>query len=163
MKKYLFLILLFSFCYCKKKQLVQEDYKPIVIPCTLSKDIDTVKFYIQGTWEWLEEKRSDRLQQKFIYLTPQNQGYTLTVKLYNDTARFFKNDRRDSIYIYKIQRQTEITGTNYPEDNDPVLAYYNLNDGQRAWFVPVKICNNYMLLQYQYVSSIGGEAIWRKQ
>lgn len=162
MKRYLSLILLFSF-FCCKKQPAQKEYVPITIPCTLSKNIDTVKFYIQGTWEWLEEKRPNRALQKMEYLTPQNQGYTLTLKLYNDTARFFKNNRPDSVYTYKILRQTEITGTNYPEDNDPAFVTYRLYNGKRSHYVPIKICNNYMLLQHQYVSSIVGEEIWKKQ
>lgn len=162
MKRYLIILLFSFFCCCKKKQ-VQNEYQPNVIPCTLSKDIDTVKFYIQGTWEWLEERRPNRLLQEMEYLTPQNQGYTLTLKLYNDTARFFKNNQPDSVYTYKIQRLTEITELHFPEDSVPVLVYYNLNNGIRAWHVPIKICSNYILLQSQYVTSIGGEAIWKRQ
>ena len=159
--KQFFIILLFSIFSCKKKP--GEEYIPVQIPCTLSKNIDTVKLYIQGTWEWLEEKRADRVQQKFVYLTPQTQGYTSTMQIGKDTIRFFKNNYPDSVYTYKILLQHDITGTNYPEDQDPALVFYRLYDGLRSNYVPLKICPDYLLLQYQYVTSIGGEIILKKQ
>ena len=162
MKYLLFITLLLSiFCCCKKNK--PEEYQPVQIPCQLTKNLDTAKLYIQGTWQWLEEKRYNRGLQKTEYLTPQNQGYTLIMKLNNDTARFFKNNRPDSVYTYKVIRLTEISGTNFPEDQDPVLAFYNIHNGLRSSYVPLKICSNYLLLQHQYVSSIVGERIWKKQ
>lgn len=162
--KLLFLITLpaFAFLSCNKNDN-EEDYTPVVITCVLSKNLDTCKSLIQGRWNWVEEKRANRGQQKFEYLTPQNQGYNLSVHFINDTAKFYKNNQPDSVYTFKIMRLTEISGTNFPEDNDPVLAFYNLHNGIRKWYVPLKICNTFLLLQYQYVSSIGGEAIWLKQ
>lgn len=162
MKQILFITLLaLVFNCCKKSK--GEEYQPIQIPCQLSKDLDTVKLYIQGSWQWMEEKKVDRVQQKFVYLTPQNQGYSLTLKLNNDTARFFKNNQPDSVYTYRVVLLHEISGTNFPEDNDPVLVFYNLYNGLRNSHVPLKICSDYMLLQYQYVTSNGGESIWKKQ
>lgn len=163
--KQLSLVALFflgSFC-CKKKNPSVEEYEPVQVSCILSTNIDSVKFYIQGTWQWIEEKRMDRTLQKFIYLTPQNQGYTRKLKLGNDTARFFKNNRPDSVYLYKVIKLTEITGTNFPEDEDPVLAFYRLADNARVSFVPLRICPTYLQLQYQYVRSIEGQQIWKKQ
>lgn len=162
MKKAILIILFFASLMCCTKQPTDE-YTPIEIPCAFSKDLDTAKFYIQGNWNWLEEKRYSRGLQKTVYLTPQNQGYTLSMKLNNDTAYFFRNNIADSIYTYKVILQGEITGTNYPEDNDPVLVFYRIYDGQRESYVPLKICENYLLLQYQYVSSIVGEIIYKKQ
>lgn len=162
MKKTILIILLLpNLLCCKKKAIV--DYKPIEIPCTLTKEIDTARLYIKGYWNWLEEKRYNRGLQKTIYLTPQNQGYTLSMKLSNDTAYFFKNNVPDSVYTYKVLRQNEITGTNYPEDQDPALVFYRTYDGQRNSYVPLKICSNYLILQYQFVRSIEGEQIWKKQ
>lgn len=155
-------LLLFIFACCKKNT-VENEYQPVVVTCTLTKDLDSCKSLIQGNWVWLEEKRFNRVEQKFEYLTPQNQGYTLSVTLLNDTARYYRNNRPDSVYTFKILRLTEISGTNFPEDNDPVIVFYNLHNGLRNWHVPIRICSNYLLLQYQYVSSIGGEAIWKKQ
>ncbi|MBI2729156.1 MAG: hypothetical protein HYX40_00110 [Sphingobacteriales bacterium] len=125
--------------------------------------MDTAKLYIQGTWLWLEEKRMSQSQGQLMYLTPQNQGYTLSMKLSNDTARFFRNNQPDSVYTFKIQRLAEISGTNFPEDQDPVLVFYRLTNNLRAWHVPFIICPDYLQLQYQYVRSIEGEQIWKKQ
>jgi hypothetical protein len=150
------------FFSCKKKHIAAE-YIPVQVPCTLSKDLDTAKLYIQGYWNWLEEKRYSRGLQKTVYLTPQNQGYTLSMKLSNDTAYFFRNNKPDSIYTYKVLLQREITGTNYPEDNDPALVFYSVNTGIRQWYTPIMICQDFLILQGQYVTSIGGEQIWKKQ
>lgn len=162
MKQLLIFTLLISiFSCCKKNEA--EEYQPIKVPCQLTKDLDTARLYIQGTWQWLEEKRYNRGLQKIEYLTPQNQGYTLTMKLSNDTARFFKNNQPDSVYTYKVIRLTEISGTNFPEDQDPVLAIYSIRNGIRQWYTPLKVCSNFLILQGQYVTSIGGEQIWKKQ
>lgn len=170
MKQFIFIIPIISvFFSCRKLKVIEEpivtieEYKPVQIPCSLTKNLDTARLYIQGTWQWIEEKRYNRGLQKTEYLTPQNQSYTLTLKLSNDTARYFKNNQTDSVYTFKIQRLTEISGTNFPEDNDPVLVFYKLHNGIRHSHVAFKICSNYLLLQYQYVTSIGGETIWKKQ
>lgn len=159
--KYLIIASVFSFVFsCCKKKI--EEYQPIVLPCQASKNLDTIMQYIKGTWQWLEEKRIDRGQQKFIYLTPQNQGYSLILQLSDSIAKFYKNNQQDSIYTYRIIRLTELTGTNFPEDQDPVLVFYSIHNGQRRSHVPLKICSNYLLLQYQFVRTIEGEQIWRK-
>jgi len=162
--KFLLLIhlLFLTFSCCKRRPLEQE-YQPVQITCDLTNDLDSCKTLILGNWTWLEEKRVNRLLQKFEYLTPQNQGYTLSLRLLNDTARFFKNNLPDSVYTFKVVRLTEISGTNFPEDYDPVLVFYNLHNGLRDSYVPIKVCRNYLLLQYQYVRSIEGEKIWKKQ
>ena len=161
--KLLFLstLLVSLFCCCKKNKTME--YQPVQIPCELTKNMDTARLYIQGRWQWLEERRMSQSQGQLVYLTPQNQGYTLSMKLSNDTARFFRNSRPDSVYTFKIQRLAEISGTNFPEDQDTVLVFYNLYNGMRNSYVPLKICGNYLLLQYQYVSSVVGEVIWKKQ
>ena len=161
MKPIFIIILLFSIFSCKKKPA--EEYIPVQIPCILSKNIDTVKLYLQGTWEWLEEKRYNRGNPVPIYLTPKNQGYTSTIQIGKDTLRFYKDNKPDSVYTYKILLQHDITGTNYPEDQDPALAFYRLYDGLRNNYVPLKICHDYLLLQYQFVTSVGGEIILKRQ
>ncbi len=166
MKLYLLLIsIFFGISCCKKKEIIDENetYKPVQVNCILSKNLDSAKLYIAGAWNWVEEKRVDRRQQKFIYLTPQTEGYSLVMNFRNDTVRFFRNNQIDSVYTYKILLQHEITGTNYPEDQEPALVFYRLYDGLRSGYVPLKICENYLLLQHQYVSSVVGGRIWKKQ
>ncbi|HOH96634.1 MAG TPA: hypothetical protein PK638_05575 [Candidatus Enterocola sp.] len=116
-----------------------------------------------GNWVWLEEKRFNRVKGVYEYLTPQNQGYTSSISFKNDTAYIFKSGVPESVYTYEVVRLSEISGTNFPEDNDPVLVFYNLSDGLRNSHVPIKICKDFLLLQHQYVTSIGGESIWKRQ
>lgn len=157
--KYL-LFLIFSaavFFSCKK----EDAYVPIKIPCQLSRNVDTIQNNIQGRWIWLEELRYDRSGAS--YLTPKNQGFTRTIVLGGDEiARIYKNGALEVTYTYKILRQGEITGTSFPEDDDYTIAFFNPNTGIRASFVPLLICNNYMVLQFQSVSSNEGEQIWKK-
>ena len=74
----------------------------------------------------------------------------------------FKNNVADSIYKYKILKQADVTGTNNPDDNEPVLVFYNTYNSLRTNYVPIKSCGNYLILQFQAVTSIGGEQIWKK-
>lgn len=161
MKQLSIIILLFSGLCCTDKP--EQPYVPVTIPCTLSKNIDTVKLYIKGTWEWLEEIRYYFGQPGPVYLTPQTEGYTSRMEIGSDTLRFFKNNKPDSVYTYKILLQHDVTGTNYPEDQDPALVLYRLYDGLRNNYIPIKICPDFLLLQHQYVSSVVGPRIWKKQ
>ena len=132
---------------------------PFEIPCTLTRDSGLAKIYIKGTWEWVQEKRVNRQQGDFIYLTPKTEGYTLKMIIGDSTIKFFKNNVLTESK-YKIQLERDIT--NYFEDSLTVSASYRISDGVREGYVPIKICNNYLLQQFQYVSSISGEYIWKK-
>jgi hypothetical protein len=142
---------------CEKEE---KPYVPVVRCPNLTRDIDTINKYIRGDWEFLEELRCswDGCQ----YLTPKSSGmYHITLKLSNDTARFFKNNMPDSVYNFKIQREFEIS--NYPPDSLPVIVYYSFYTGIRRTYVPIMICKNQLLMQYQFVSSSVGERIWTRK
>ena len=159
MKLTLFITLLFFiFVSCKKEKV----YQPVQISCNLTKDLDSCKALIKGSWTWLEEKRPNLLQGRNDYITPKTEGYTRSLSFSNDTARFYKNSRPDSVYTYKIVKQAEITGTNYSEDNNPVLVLYKLHNGIRHGFVPLRICKDFLLLQYESRSHNQGNEIWKK-
>ena len=139
---------------CEKEE---KPYVPVVRCTSLTRDIDTINTFIHGTWEFLEELRCswDGCQ----YLTPKSPGMNrITLKLSNDTARFFKNSMPDSVYKFRIQREFEIS--NYPPDSLPVIVYYSFYTGLRRTYVPIMICENQLLMQHQFVSSIVGESIW---
>ena len=159
MKKIILIItVFFIFCSCKK----DKPYEPFVIPCTLTEDSSLAKIYIKGTWEWIEEKRIVRGQNGVSYLTPKTEGYTLKMIIKDSILHSYKNNVLKSDYKYKIQLLGEISGTSFPEDSLPVFVFYRLSDGIRETYVPIKICNGYLLQQFQFVSSIAGERIWRK-
>jgi hypothetical protein len=136
---------------------------PVAIDCKLSRDIDTAKMYINGTWTWLQEERRRR-GQPIKFLTPQTEGYSRTLVLDNETATFYKCKEVAGEYKFAIIKQKEIISTpgyEFPEDEYPVIVFYNLETNQREWYVPIMICHNILKLQYQYVTSLGGEETWR--
>ena len=153
-------LLSFFLISCTKND---QEYIPVKITCTLTKDIDTAQKLINGTWDWLEEERFDQRQQKFVFLTPTSQGYSLKMIFQNDTVTFFKNNQMQIAYTYSIVPLKVISGTSYPEDEDPVIVFYNIPTGIRDTHVPFKICTNFLLMQYQFVRSVDGQQIWKKQ
>lgn len=162
---FLCLILLFNSCMnndIKDPCKLENVDTPFVVPCKLSKDIDTVKIYIHGSWTWLQEARAVRELQTTKYFTPKTEKYSLELKFHGDTATYYRCDKVDAIYKFAIVKLKEISGTNFPEDEDPVLIYYDLNTGLRQTHVPIVICNGYCILQYEYVSSFVGPFTWKK-
>jgi hypothetical protein len=162
MKPLCFYTLLLLFAISCKKEKTCITYTG-AYPCTFTKNIDTVKAKIEGSWEWVQEKRANFVQQRTDYLTPCTEGYTLRLELKNDTARYYKNNRPDGEFKYAVVKLKVISGTNFPEDEDPVLVYYNLATGARTSFVPIIICNNYLLQQFQLVRSVEGNFLWHRQ
>lgn len=158
MKKIILIITVFCSLYSCKKD---KPYEPFTIPCTLTEDSNLAKIYIKGTWEWIQDKRIVRGQNGISYMTPETEGYNLKMIIGDSTLRYFKNNEFKD-YKYKIQLLGEISGTNFPEDSLPVFVKYRISDGLREGYVPIKICNGYLLEQYQFVSSIVGEWIWKK-
>ena len=159
MKLTLFIKLLFIiFVSCKKEQA----YQPVQISCNLTKDLDSCRALIGGTWTWLETKIPNPLYGRDDYIRAKTEGYTRSISVINDTVRFYRNNRPDSVYTYKILKLTELTGTNYPEDNYPVLVFYQLHSGRRYDFVFLNICREYLYLDYESRRH-GGYEIWKKQ
>ncbi len=158
MKKLILLTtVFFIFFSCKKS----KPYEPFVIPCALTKDSSLAKQYIYGTWEWVEEKRASRTQADYIYLTPKTEGYSLKMIIGDSTFSILKDNNKYD-YKYRIQLLGEISNTNFPEDSLIVFVRYRLSDGLRDNYVPIRLCNGYLVQEYQFVSSILGERIWRK-
>lgn len=156
-----------SFHSCKYDEiktpcLLEDVQSPIAIECKLTKDLDTAKLYISGSWAWLQEERRQR-GKPIEYLTAKNQGYSRTLELKGETAKFYKCGQIESTFKFSIKRLKEISGTNFPEDDDPILVFYNLQTGIRSSYVPLRICDRYLILQGQYVSSIAGEETWRRK
>lgn len=141
---------------------ITEVETPVVVDCQLSRDLDTVKMKIEGTWVWLQEERRQR-GQPIQFLTPQSEGYSRTLILESGNATFYKCNNIDESYKYDVFKWKEITGTNYPEDEFTVLAYYDSSTGAISNSVPILACNEYLVIQYQYVSSILGEETWIKK
>lgn len=156
MKLLFITLLLFLFLFSCKKE-----YQPVQINCSLTRDIDSIKKFLPGTWVWLQEKRANRGGQKYEYLTPKTEGYTLTLKFEGNKAYYFKNSQPDSIYTYDVVRELTITGN--AEDSLPIIVFYTISNGLRYQYVPVKACPSFLLMQYQFVTSLFGEDTWRKQ
>jgi hypothetical protein len=166
------LVLVFNLLFlpsCKNDDILQpcnliEVVTPFNAPCKLTNDIDSIKMRIQGRWTWLQEERVQR-GQPTKYLTPKNEGYSLDLELKNDVATYYKCGEIDSQYKFAIIRWKDApdSGTDgFPEGELPVLIYYDLSTGLRVTDVPLKLCDSYCVLQYQFVSSIVGPYIWKR-
>lgn len=150
------LIFLFS---CKKED---KPYKPVQVCKEITNNKDSIIKYFYGNWNWLEEKRFNSFLNEVEYLTPKTEGFTLLLKLKADTASFYKNGVIDSVYAFKITEEKDFS--NVPTDNIPVIAFFDLSTkSQLQYYVPVKICSDYLLFQYNLVSSLGGSAIWERR
>jgi hypothetical protein len=156
MKKLILLTtVFFIFFSCKKA------YEPFEIPCTLTQDSSLAKKYIKGTWEWLEEKSVSHASGKTIYETPKTRGYNVKMIVADSTLIWIENSVTIN-YKYKIQLKGEITGTTFPQDILTSLVLYDITNGKRQYYVPIKICNEYLQEQRNYVTSYGGLSTWRK-
>jgi virulence-associated protein VapD len=135
-----------------------KPYVPVKRCPDLTRNRDTINTYIHGTWEWIEEKRFDRLT-GIVYVTPQsNNSYHITLKYSGDTAYRWKNNIIDSIYRFRIEDFSVIS--NIPEDTIPVVSYYSFYTNEWRGAVPILVCKDQLLMQYQLVTSGGGEEIW---
>ena len=146
------------FCSCKKDKGSQQ-YIPVQTCNDLTRNIDSAKLFIQGKWNWLQEKRADRAL-GFKYLTPQTEGYTYFNRYSNDTVFGYKNGNLIDTSKFSFGIESEIT--NYPLDTLPVIIDYNIHTGNRLGYVPFKICKDYLILQQQFRSSISGEFTFHK-
>lgn len=155
MKLLFITLLLFQFLFSCKK------YQPPEINCGLTNEIDSIKKFLPGTWVWLHEKRWNQREGKYEYLTPKTEGYSLTLNFDANKAYYFKNNRPDSVYTYKLELLSSIT--NFPEDSIPILVFYTISTGKRHTFIPIQICPSFLIMQYQYVRSIEGDFTWKKQ
>jgi len=146
-------------CSCKKNA---TSYIPIEICTDLSENRDTIRQYLIGIWEWVEEKRINQITGETDYLTPKTQGYTWKLGLTADSlATFFVNNFPDSTFRFRILQEYEIT--NYPQDTIPVLAFYSVYSGARKQYVPIEICESYLVLNHQLVSSVVGQRVWKRR
>lgn len=140
---------------------LEDVQPPVVIDCKLTKNFDSVKLLIQGTWVWLQEERVT-LTQPLRYLTPKTEGVSYKVELKGDSTYGFQCDSLTGKAKFAILRLKEISGTSFPEDEDPVMVFYDVKTGARKGYVPIIICRDYYILQYQFVSSIIGPNTWKR-
>ena len=154
---FLILICVIFFCGCDK----EEPYVPIKKCPDLTRNMDTINKYIQGTWKWVENNKYNRLKNEYEYSTPKTRGYNITLILSGDTARFYKNENIDSTYQFRIQRELEITGI--ATDSLPVLVYYSFYTGLRRSYVPILICKYQLLMHYGGFNDLLDESIWEKK
>ena len=158
--KPLLLVLLTSmfFSHCKKEE--DKPYVPIQLCSDIGVDMDTINKYIQGTWKWAEHKLFASQTGEYIYMTPKTEGYNITLKISGDTAKFYRNSSADSTYRFQILKESDITG--WPDDSQPVIAYYSFITGLRESYFRVKICQNYFVAEQSYRSDIVGDVIWKR-
>ena len=141
---------------CKKEET--KPYEPIIITEYLTRNIDSAKILFQGKWNWIETKRLNR--NSFIYTTPQTEGSSYTSLFSNDTIYGFKNGLFTNSQKFGFKIRKEISGV-IPSDSMPVIVYYDALNNIQV-YIPYLISKNYFILQWQYVHSGYGEAIYKK-
>jgi hypothetical protein len=156
-----FCITALLFAQCKKED---KPYQPIQICSDLSYDIDTIKLYIQGNWQWLENKWYNFDSRDYAYRTPKTEGYVKYMSFTGNSASVHSltsiANTIIATYIYKIQRESEIT--NFPEDTNAVLVLYNRSTGQRESYFRVAICKNFLITARSYRSDGEGDDTWKR-
>ncbi len=158
--KYFFPLLLICtlLCCCKKED---QPYRPIQLCTGITRNIDSINEYIHGTWEWREKKIFSRELGGYYYLTPQTQGYSISLKLSNDTAKFYVNNQPDSVYRFLILREKDLT--TMPEDSLPIIVYYSFYTGLIQSYFRVRICSTFLVTEESYRGDIAGDDIWEKK
>lgn len=155
---FLFLICISVLYGCEKEE---KPYVPVQLCADLSRNMDTINQYIHGTWDWIEEKRYNRIKGEYEYFTPKDYGYNLTRIFSGDTLKFFNNTTLDSVYQFKIQKEFEIT--NFPSDTLSVIAYYSFHTGLSRGYVPIIICKTQLLMLHDINSDVIGRRLWVKR
>lgn len=149
---FLILICIVFLSACKKET---KPYTPLDRCSDFTNSIDSISKYIQGTWERMEEIRYER-QTGLTYFHPDISGWRKFIYKYSgDTLRAFNNGLADSVYRFKIQRESDVTL--YPTDTLPVIVNYSFYTGIRASYFRVQICKNQLLMLFNYRSDVVGD------
>lgn len=151
----IFIIIFLSAC---DKEI--EPYKPIEICADISRSHDSITKHIHGNWEWVEGKRLNSVDNFFYFITPKTEGYKIRLRITGDSAWFFKNGVSSSLYKFLILKESDIT--NWPDDNLPVIAFYDLNSGVRQSYFRIKICQSYLVTELLYRSEVGSDRIYKR-
>ena len=146
---------------CKKEKVIPQPI-PIVSCITPTKDIETCKKLIIGSWSWTYEKIYYRAYPYMVLQTPTTEAYTRQMEFRNNSIAF--------IYTNLIlQRQVKYSVTtldkvsNYPSDSSiTTLIFYDLQTGLRIDFAPVSGCTDSLTLHYNLYSETKGIEKWNR-
>lgn len=154
MKLYL-IILILLISSCKKDDISYN------VPCsTPTNDIIISRQLLLGNWIWVSELYREQLSGQLVLKTPQTEGYTKQLTVYDSLLEFFKNNSFEQKYLYDFVIEKSIT--NYPDDTTNVLVFKDFTTGQRSNYVHYKICNDTLTLNFQIRSSFAGIEKWVK-
>ena len=130
-------------------------------PCSdLTRNKDTILLFIQGRWNWLEDKSISR-DGTINYYTPSTEGYTEELKITGDTIIFYKDRQVASPFKFKIIPEKEISFR--PEDNNYCLVLYDIITNSFKNYYPVKICSNYLILEQTYRSDFQPDRTFKRK
>jgi hypothetical protein len=154
MKNLLILLSCILFYACKK----DKPYVPVTICPDLSNDFDTIQNYVQGDWDWRENRTYDR--GGLFYQSPGTEGYTVQLSIHNNDVVFFKSYSIPIAYKFKILREKAIT--QWPDDNEPIMALYEITNGNYHHYYRIYMCKEYLLLDLSYKSDVSPEMIYKR-
>ena len=77
------------FYSCEKSE---SNYTPIVFCSNFTRDVDSIRLFLNGKWNWVEDKVL-HADGSISYFTPQSQEYEESFSISGDTILFYKNGK----------------------------------------------------------------------
>ncbi len=151
-----YLLVIFIFLPSCKKDIPNIDCS------SPTADKEICKQILVGKWNWSYERFYDRINQTYILKTPASEGYTRQIDFKkNGKASFFMNSIFEKERKYEVSTLDVVTG--FPSDNTiTTLIFYNIQNGSREDYVPLKICTDSLILNYNILSDTKGQQKWAK-
>ena len=150
-----FFLCIIIFYSCEKSE---SNYTPIVFCSNFTRDVDSIKLFLNGKWNWVEDKVL-HADGSVSYFTPQSQEYEESFSISGDTILFYKNGFSS---IYKFKLLPESTITQWPQDTNTCLVLYSIATMDYYNYYPIKMCKDQLLLEQTYRSHIKPDRIFHK-
>lgn len=134
-------LLLFLFNSCKKHE--DEPWQKCEY---LSSNVDTIKMYIQGTWELVEHRRIYRGTPSIID-NPTTLGYSSYINVKGTRITYWTTKLNDMTksFSYRIGLEKDISQD--PYDILPILILYDENTGAKVGITYINACFNTLFFE----------------
>lgn len=156
MRNLLSIAILSAILSCTKQANIP--YHPVQVCSDISNNVDSINKYIQGRWNWLEEKRWDRISFSFEYITPKTSGYIETIKIKDSTIIFYKNYFIVAKYNFKIIKESDL----FPGASDNAFfEFLDTKTGYTTNLVPISACSQFLVFHFEVVSDVAGTVTYK--
>jgi hypothetical protein len=142
---------------CTKDKL----YQPVQLCTELSNSEDSIRKYIKGEWNWVEDRYMNPWTGEMKYQYPKMAGYRQIAKIGFDTIIISRRNELPFAGTYVIGKESDIT--NMPEDRASVLIMSPfMYPGNRLYY-RILICKEYMVFDMSYMGDIAPEIIYHRK